>query len=380
MDGWANDEAFVATELQNNDFECSDLAKSAPGCYTRHTMRTDVPWDRDELAARAPDEILYHPVRSFSVWFEQISKWAANYAISRRGKRHVHFRADIRKLDVLASSSSEHLALRDASLFPLMLVSRMAFEASHVDEAGRLGPYRETEVRADRAIRALTRRFHPRRNGRSFATAHLLTESKDGNREPIAAPTDFLWSDTEPLRAPPLAFSLPYACDFNGNSLLFTVHPVPQAILLADCVVEEHRRQACVGCRVDFRHLHRFYPLPSPLPVISFLLVEDSAARVEASRRLRASGKRAMADPPALVQLAKQSGQFFGLRRRWWNPVIWATIAPVFSTYGATGEPMVFVVSENVLVLRTVLQTVLGDVPFTHDFDEAAKIHYLKKK
>jgi hypothetical protein len=240
-----------------------------------------------------------------------------------------------------------------------------------VDEAGQLGSYRETETRPDRAIQMLAREFHPRSNGRSFATAHLLVPVRGGRFQHVPTVADFSWGEAEEIHIPPVTFAVPYACDFDNESLWFTVHPLPSAVLSADSVLQEQRRQACVGCRVDLRHLHRFYPIGTQLPPVSFLLIKDASERAEATRRLRGAGRRVVADPSALMQLAMQSNRFFKLRRRWWDSVLWATIAPAFVAYGGTFDPVLFVVSEEILSLRGVLQSLLVETEFFNSIAEA---------
>jgi hypothetical protein len=370
VDGWPNDEVFVATELQNHGFECRELGYVHPELYTRNSLRTGVPWDRDTLAAQIPDGRIYHPVRRFSTWFEEQSKWAADYSVSGRGRGHAHFRPDVRKLIRLASSVTEHKELYGAALFPLMLASRMTLEATYVDEAGRLGSYREISASPDRAIATLAGRFHPRDSRRTFATACRLEGIEDMRSRQVAAASDFSWHDIEPLQFPPVTFSLPYACDFDQNTLLLTVHPLPSTVLSADSVLDEQRRQARVGCWVDFRHLHRFYPLPAKLPAISFLLIGDAESRGEATHQLRRAGTRPVTNPPALMQLARHSDQFFKLRRRWRDALLWAAIAPAFVTYGTTLDAMVFVVSDEMLPLRGTLQALLVAPQFFFGVDE----------
>lgn len=372
LHSWPNDEAFVATELHHHSFQCKELGHNVPGCYTPHTLRTGTPWDRTQLSKEPPDGHIYHPVRHFSAWFETESKWATDYAIRRRGKYHVHFRAHIRKLVKFWFGTTEHAALHSAGLFPLMLVSRMKLEASYIDEAGRFGPYRETEARAHRPIRMLARRYHPRRSGRAYATAYFLSENVGARSDQVAALADFSWYDPEPLHEVPVTFALPYAYDFDHDVLLLTVHPLPSSVLMAASILDEQRRQACIGCQVNFRHLHRFYPIPAMLPAISFLHIGDDSMRAEALETLRSMGKRAVAEPPALAQLAHQSERFLRVRRQWRDALLWAAVGQVFVTYGASAAPIVFVVSEDILAIRGALEALLRDVAFANQVDEVA--------
>lgn len=370
MNSWPNDEAFVATELHNHDFECRELGHNVVDTYTRDTLRTGTPWDRAVLSNRPPDGRIYHPVRDFRTWFEEWSAWASDYALSRRGKALAHFRNDQVRLVRLASASLGVTELRQAALFPLMLASRMTLEASYEAETGQPDSYAERTVNPYRAIRTLSRWFGPGKNGRVFATAYLLSRAEPPESCEVAAQTDFIMDHAEPLHAPPVAFALPYAFNFDDESLFLTVHPLPQTILSANNVLHRQRHYACVGCKVPLRHLGRFYPIRLDTPRISFLLLRGLSVLSQAVWDLRASGRRVVAAPPALMQIARQRSRLFGLRRQWWSGLLWAALAPAFLTFGASNEPVVFVVSDEILAIRDILTDLLGDVTMADHVEE----------
>ncbi len=358
---WPNDEVFVATELQNNGFVCRELGHLIPGAYTYRTLRTGVPWDRDTLEAQPPDGLIYHPVRRFSAWFEDLSDWAANYGVLRRDGGRAHFRPDLLRLIKLAAASVRHREFFHGGLFPLMLANVMTLEAGYVDEDLRLSSYREAEVEVNRRVQALLEWFGPFRNGRAFATAHLLSVNNEIVSADNAAPGDFCLGDAQPLRTPPFGFALPYAYDRDSQSLLFTVHPLPGTVLFSESALQEQRRLACVGCMVPMRHLLRFYPLPETMPAITFVVAEGAAARYEAAEQLRSLGKRPVTGPPALMQLASANPWFSELPRPLQRALLWAAIAPIFAAYGVTGD-IVFVVSGDILRIRRPLSRLLPEL------------------
>ncbi len=365
---WPNDEVFVATELQNNGFVCRELGHLVPGAYTYRTLRTGVPWDRDTLEAQPPDGLIYHPVRHFSSWFEELSGWAANYGVLRRDGSKAHFRPDLLRLIKLAAASVRHREFFHGALFPLMLANVMTLEASYVDEDWRLGSYREAQVAVNRRVQRLLEWFGPFRNGRAFATAHLLSSGGPAVSPDGAALADFSLANAQPLRTPPFQFALPYAYDPQDQALFFTVHPLPGTVLFADSALQEQRRQACVGCIVPMRHLSRFYPQPETMPAVTFVVAEGAAARLQAAERLRTLGKRPVTDPPALMQAASANSWFSELRPPVQRALLWATIAPILGAYGVTGE-LVFIVSRDILQIGRPLRRLFPALRIVHSPD-----------
>ncbi len=356
---WPNDEAFVSTELYNHGFACLELQSGLPGCYTRETLRTAIPHDRAALESRQPDGLIYHPVRDFNAWFEDGSRWAADCGQRRRGGFEPPARGQVMRLLGLAAACAEHEGLGDAAMFPLMLASDQAAGVLDPDvpELARI----DLRSRQGRAARMLAREFGPRRNGRVFATAHLLGSGDDRRPLAVANVADFHLGDAVALHTLPARFALPYAFDFEAECLLFTIHPLPATVLYAASVLEEQRRSACVGCQVHVRHLTRFYPLEGARREVRFLVLADAVARRDAGERLRARGVPAVADPPALMQLAAAATRFLDVRSHWQPGLLLAAVAPAFVTYGAAEAPVVFVVPEDVLRLRTALQAVFAN-------------------
>ncbi len=359
FEDWPNDEVFVATELKNNGFACVPLDEALPGSYTRDSLRTGLPHDRATLEAAGPDGLIYHPVRSMADWFAENSAWAAHYGARRRERGDPPLRGDVMHLLGLATGSLENPAWQDAAVYPLMLVRGAG--------GGRADPpaFRDQPDKEERAARMLARHFGPHRNARAFASAHLLSAG-ERRPPPVAGVADFILGEAVPLYGLPTGFALPYATDFDAESLLFTLHPQPVPVLDAAPVLDEQRRLAAVGCRVHLRHLPRFYPLPeAPRRGAWFLVAEAPSARADAAARLRAGGVRAIVDPPALLQLAANATRFAEVRAQWQAGLLWACIAPALVVHGAEGGA-IFVVPEDVLRLSAALKTLLPGADFLH--------------
>jgi hypothetical protein len=364
---WPNDEVFVATELCNHGFTCLELASGLPGSYTRATLRTAIPHDRAALQAGGPDGLIYHPVRDFRTWFEDRSRWAADYGQRRRAGVQSPSRGHVMQLLGLAAAAFEQEGLGEAAVFPLMLARDQAADAETPDNTDLAQV--DLQSRQGRAARMLARDFGPRRNGRVFATAHLLGAMADRRPLGVATVADFTTGVAVPLHMLPARFALPYAFDFDADSLLLTIHALPAAVLSADSVLEEQRRSACVGCLVHVRHLPRFYPLEAARPDPLFLVMAEASARKAEGERLRSRGVRAVVDPPALMQLAASATRFLEVRAHWQAGLLLAAIAPAFLTYGAPDGPVVFVVSEDVLRLRGALAAVFAGCRIVRDAD-----------
>ncbi len=365
---WPNDEVFVATELQNNGFACMALDAAVPGLITRDSLRTGLPHDRATLEAAPPDGLIYHPVRSMADWFEENSAWTAHYGARQRDRGEPPLRGDIMHLLGLATGSLEREAWRDAALYPLML-------ARGANPGGTVPPaFRDQADKEGRAARLLAREFGPHRNGRVFASAHLLS---GGERRPapVAGVGDFGLGEAVALHGLPTGFALPYAADFGAETLLFTLHPQPLAVLDAAVVLDEQRRLACVGVGVHWRHLPRFYPAPGAGVCVRFLVEDEPRARGEVAARLRAEGISAVAGPPALLQLAAQATRLAEVRAAWQGGLVWACIAPFLRVHGAQGGGVVLVVPDQVRRLASVLGAVLPGVSFLrHERDVRASL------
>jgi hypothetical protein len=202
----------------------------------------------------------------------------------------------------------------------------------------------------------LARHFGPHRNGRVFATAHLLAT---GSRRPHTVPavTDFDIGEAVPLFGLPQNFALPYAVDSDTATILFTLHPQPGAVLGAASVTGEQRRLAAVGVRVDLRHLHRFHPLPATPPALQFLVSDDPAERTALAARLQGRGVRSITDPPMLHQLAAQATRFFAVRAQHRATLLWSALDL---------RAAVLVVSAESLRLATAIQSLLPEAKFVH--------------
>jgi hypothetical protein len=343
---WPNDEVFVATELNNHDFDCKDLNQHLPGTYTPDSLRNRVPHDRARLQAQPPDELIYHPVREFADWFEESSAWAAEYARRRRAAQEPVVRHNVRRLLGLASGSLEHEAFRDAALLPLMLAGRDRRMGTPEAPDTLETEFPDQAQKQDLGVRLLARQFGPRKQGRVFATAHLLAPAEDGRPLAISAQADFALGEAEPLHSLPVRFALPYATDFDDATLLFTIHAQPGAVLSSRSMLDEQRRTAAVGCRAALRHLHRFYGLPQPHVHVELLMIGGAAARAETADRLRATGIHAVVDPPALVQLAANFARFLEVRSHLQPMLLWAALAPVLQVHGASSDAVLVVPPE----------------------------------
>ncbi len=344
-ENWPNDEVFVATELTNHDFDCRDLNEHRPGTYTHDSFRNRVPHDRARLQAQSPDELIYHPVREFADWFEENSAWAAEYGRRRRTAQEPVVRHHVRRLLGLAAGSLAHEALRDAALLPLMLAGRDRRVGTHATPDALAAEFPDRAQKQDLGVRLLARQFGPRKQGRVFATAHLLAPAEDGRPLAVSTQADFQLGEAQPLHSLPVRFGLPYATDFDDETLLFTLHPLPEAVLCAASMLEEQRRSAAVGVRALVRHLHRFYG-PPQLLTFDLLVIGGAAPRSDAADRLRATGIPAVVDPPALVQLAANFARFLEVRRPLQPMLLWAALAPVLQVQGAHSDSVLVVPPE----------------------------------
>jgi hypothetical protein len=288
-------------------------------------------------------------------WFEENSAWAAHYGARQRGRGEPPLRGDIMHLLDLAGGSLEREAWREAALYPLML-------ARGANPGGTEPPaFRDQADKEGRAARMLAKHFGPNRNGRAFASGHLLAAER--KPAPVAGAADFRLGDAVPLFALPTGFALPYAADFDAETLLFTLHPQPLPVLDASPVIDEQRRLAAVGVCVHMRHLPRFYPPPGERPGVWFLLEDTPASRAAAAARLRAGGVRAIDCPPALLHLAANATRFAEVRAAWQPGLLWACIAPALRVHGAHGDA-VFVVPDQIRRLGPALQALLPGMEF----------------
>jgi hypothetical protein len=297
------------------------------------------------LQAQPPDELIYHPVREFADWFEESAAWAADYALRRRTAQEPAIRHHVRRLLGFAVGSLEHEELRDAALLPLMLAGRDRRMGTQTGSDAAAAAFPDRAQKQEQGARLLARQFGPRKQGRVFATAHLVFPAEDGRPLSVSNQADFKLGAAEPLHSLPVKFALPYATDFDDGTLLFTLHPQPATVLSSASMLEEQRRTAAVGCRALMRHLHRFFGLPQPLHV-ELLMMEGAAARAEAADHLRATDRQAVVDPPALLQLAANFARFLEVRSPLQTMLPWAALAPVLQVHGASRDAVIVVPPE----------------------------------
>ena len=295
---WPNDEVFVATEAMNNSFACKDILEQLPGSYTRDSLRTGLPHDRARLETGVPNGLIYHPVRDFRAWFEEKSEWLTEYGRNQRTAASPD-RDKMRQLLGMGAGGLENEEFRDAALLPLMLARGRPMESP---------PFADYPQLLRRVTKMLDMAFGTGRNRTAFATAYLLGEPAVNLPKDTTEADDFPLAAPVPLVAMPMRDALPYAFDFDDETLLFTLHSDAPAVVAAASMLAAQRETAAVGCKVAWRHLARFIPEPD-VPAEVTVTTDIAAAE-----RMRALGYFVMAMPAALQQVLAGQERFLSLR------------------------------------------------------------------
>jgi hypothetical protein len=323
FESWPNDEVFVATELKNHGFDCQDLLEQKPALYDRRTLRTGLPHDRARLLAQPPDEQIYHPVRDLAAWVDVRASAATDigrrFRASPEPLRETHTKA----LMDLTNITMEHEDLQDAALFPLLLMRSRPLPVDPSPKAKR---------RYGIANKTLRQHFAATRTDPAVAIGYRVIGIAPDHGAG-AAPADLLLDEGMKLRRFPSRFALPYAFDFERQTLLYTVHPQPASLLSAESLHEEQLLTAAVAISVSWDLLKERAPLDSPPGVTRIVTTKDLPP-------LEARDWTILRDPPALSQLEAERAQLKLLRPPLRRALILAAAAPYLTAFGATGNTL----------------------------------------
>jgi hypothetical protein len=327
---WPNDEVFVATELKNHGFECRDLGEQREGLYKRGTLRIGLPHDRGQLMAQPLDEQIYHPVRDLGAWIAVRVSAATDigqrFRASTEPLRENHMKA----LTDLTNITMEHEALHDLALFPLLLTRSRPIAPDLTPKAKR---------RHTLANKTLRLHFAATRNDPAVATGYRVIGIAP-ERGDKAAATDLILDEGLKLRRIPSRFALPYAFDFDNQTLLYTVHPQPGAVLAAESLREEQLQLAAVVIAVPWQTLRE---LDLPKTAHGLTRIVTTADRAPPPEE----GWTILRDLPALAQLDAERAQLKTLGPLVRRALILAAATPYLTAFGVTGN-MLFRVSPRV--------------------------------
>ncbi len=316
---WPNDEVFVATELKNHGFECRDLGEQRDGLYQRGTLRIGLPHDRAQLMAQPLDEQIYHPVRDLGAWITVRVSAATDigqrFRASTEPLRENHMKA----LTDLTNIAMEHEALQDIALFPLLLTRSRPIAPDLTPKAKR---------RYTVANKTLRLHFAANRAEPAVATGYRVIgiTAEPGDR---AAPTDLILDEGMKLRRIPRHFALPYAFDFENQTLLYTVHPQPGALLEAKSLREEQLQLAAVVISISWQTLKELDPLEAAPGMTRIVSTTD---------RVPDEGWTILRDLPALAQLDAERAQLKTLGPLLRRALILAAATPYLTAFAVSGN------------------------------------------
>jgi hypothetical protein len=297
---WPADEAFVPTMLVKAGLRALDLnqATKTP-CYTEETLGGALVHDRRQLAAHAPDGLIYHPARDLERWIQEVEQ--AVIAASGRQRSladpaGVRTQAGAGLLDRLGHSCLRHPVFQQNALVPLMLAESLwrtrPWQAEPSPMPGR-----------DRVCRLnLDRRFG---GAPPVASAHLAWSPLPKNSLVFVKPTDFETGDAFDLAHLPTACALPYAFDLPARQMLMTLHASLAGVLDHPFLYGAQRDMTRVIARVPVENLPLIYGAPDPgfAPVLVFSIGRTGSTLFK--KLIECVTPRAFSEPDTLTQLAE---------------------------------------------------------------------------
>jgi hypothetical protein len=287
--GWPNDESFVATELHQAGFACSDI-----NSHGREVCSNGFTWSepihhRSKVFAE-PDGQAYHPVL-------QDGDFAAR--LIRKG-----------------------LSAAKAGNAPNWLEIDLALAA--VDWKARRGDGIAMGSDADRVLQMLLHASRTERLATAAGTAAERYLGAEGHRSPshhaiigrhregwgISRPSDFICGPPIVADCFPVDRATAYAADFQARELDFACC-MPGAPLLAEpfFYLAQHRYAASIA-RVSFDALPRIYPVDESAdlrPVIVMSIGRCGSTLL--SSLLGATGRTSISEPDVFSQVDGLAGQ-----------------------------------------------------------------------
>jgi hypothetical protein len=332
---WPNDEVFVATELKNHGFVWRDIAEQRPDLYSRVTLRTALPHDRAQLMAQPPDEQIYHPVRDLAAWIAARTNAATNIGQRFRASTKPLCDSDMKTLLDLTRLTLEHEALRPSALFSLLLMRSR--ERSDSPKFIRFHATAET---------ILARQFAARHAQDALAIGYRVLGIAP-ERGGVAAPGDLVLDEGLQLRRLPTSFALPYAFDFDHQTLLCTVHPQPTALLSAPSLHQEQLRLAAVAVSVPWQTLLRDGRTETAAGLTRIVTTAELPPHFK-------EGWTIPRDPPALLQLDAEGARLKTLRPQLRRALILAATMPYVTAFGTCGNTVFHVSPRTAGLLEAV--------------------------
>lgn len=322
---WPNDESFVACELGNNGFACSDLNTEDRVVYSARSFRNVAPHDADLLADQGPDNLLYHPVGDFKGWLSELDAEAKKSStISRYAATQLNAAADI----LLGDPETV-----DAGLVPLILCRHAWTERPWSKRIKS-----ETEQRDERKVTNTSKKLAARfgaKKGRAVATVQVGTTRPRLRKSAVSSADDFVLGPPEPLRRFPARFALPYAFDFDSRELLCTMHMNPDSVLDEPSLRDAQRQRVAVVARIPWPALDRLYGAPSDLPEPIFVFSIGLTGTVLLEDMVRSFGGKVVSEPDAITQLAAEKDRVQRLPAKTRRQLVWHSLSPfLFSPKG----------------------------------------------
>ncbi|HEX9159510.1 MAG TPA: hypothetical protein VF835_04720 [Rhizomicrobium sp.] len=327
---WPNDESFVACELGNNGFVCSDLNIEDRVVYSARSFRNVAPHDAETLALRGADDLLYHPVGDFKGWLTELdAEVQKSPTVSRYAATQLNAAADILVDD------PETL---DAGLVPLILCSHAWAERAWSTKTKGTTDERD-ERKATNTAKKLAARFGAKK-GRPLATVQVGTMRPRLRKAAVSSADDFVLGPPEPLRRFPARFALPYAFDFASRELLCTMHMNPDSVLDEPSLRSAQRRRVAVVARIPWPALDRLYGAPNDLPEPIFVFSIGLTGTVLLEDMVRSFGGRVVSEPDAIAQLAAEKDHVQRLPAKTRRQLVWHALSPfLLSSKDQSGPP-----------------------------------------
>jgi hypothetical protein len=342
LDAWPNDEAFVASELVQAGFACTDLNTPGREVYTSRSLRIDAQHDRAALMAAPPDGLIWHPARDLEDWAAKLAKRLEKPVA--RGPEHspapAH-RGDASWLGGAAQVIQETGRFNGAALLPLVLARegfRLRRWASAMPDDGASFATADAGqfAQLDRKIGKL---FGPARGARPAATAHLASLRRSVRGFAVADAADFELGEAIPLGAVPRAHALPYAFDLAARDLLMTLHLRPDVPLAAPFLYAAQREQARVAIRVPWDELDAAFGPPDRevRPILVFSPGRTGSTLLD--RLLGCIVPLTVSEPDTASQLGVLRGEFASLGPALHDRLVWHALSPLLSRAPDAAQP-----------------------------------------
>ena len=328
---WPNDESFVASALVQAGFTGADLNAENRVVRTEISLRTGVVHDTVWLAAHGRDGLIYHPVRPLGPILEKAETSLTRFHKFQAGAPAP--RGEAQWLGRTARSCLGHPDLADAALVPLVLMRELFGAPGDDTPAPPNKAMNPTARAASEAANLYRRHFGAGAGKTSLGIVHAARPKKAIGAYTTAGAEDFDLGRGFPLMHFPKRFALPFAFDFDAESLAHTVHIQPHVLLREPFLYVAQREKSHAVAHVKWKHLADIHGTPrdDARPVLIFSIGRTGSTLL--GKLIGCMTPRAFLEPDTITQLALHHARLQALPPAVRAQLVWSAVAPFFDTY-----------------------------------------------